>query len=44
MSSTPEELAALHKREYDKWAGVVKPRASNRSSGSKMMRQFSPRG
>jgi tripartite-type tricarboxylate transporter receptor subunit TctC len=22
--STPEELAALHKREYDKWAGVVK--------------------
>jgi tripartite-type tricarboxylate transporter receptor subunit TctC len=24
MGSTPEELAALHKREYDKWAGVVK--------------------
>jgi len=23
-TSTPEELAALHKREYDKWAGVVK--------------------
>ncbi|MEO7727819.1 MAG: tripartite tricarboxylate transporter substrate binding protein [Burkholderiales bacterium] len=22
--STPEELAALHKREYDKWASVVK--------------------
>jgi tripartite-type tricarboxylate transporter receptor subunit TctC len=24
MGSTPEELAALHKREYDKWAVVVK--------------------
>lgn len=24
ISSTPEELAALHKREYDKWAVVVK--------------------
>ena len=24
MSSTPEELAAIHKREYDKWGGVVK--------------------
>ncbi len=24
MGSTPEELAALHKREYDKWAEVVK--------------------
>jgi tripartite-type tricarboxylate transporter receptor subunit TctC len=24
QGSTPEELAALHKREYDKWAGVVK--------------------
>ena len=24
MGSTPDELAALHKREYDKWAGVVK--------------------
>ena len=24
QSSTPEELAALHKREYDKWGGVVK--------------------
>ena len=23
-SSTPEELAALHKREYDKWSSVVK--------------------
>ena len=23
-TSTPEELAALHKREYDKWASVVK--------------------
>jgi tripartite-type tricarboxylate transporter receptor subunit TctC len=22
--STPEELAALHKREYEKWASVVK--------------------
>jgi tripartite-type tricarboxylate transporter receptor subunit TctC len=24
MGSTPEELAALHRREYDKWAGVIK--------------------
>ena len=24
VSSTPEQLAALHKREYDKWGGVVK--------------------
>jgi tripartite-type tricarboxylate transporter receptor subunit TctC len=24
VSSTPEQLAALHKREYDKWARVVK--------------------
>jgi tripartite-type tricarboxylate transporter receptor subunit TctC len=24
MGSTPEELAALHKREYDKWGSVVK--------------------
>ena len=24
VTSTPEELAALHKREYDKWASVVK--------------------
>jgi tripartite-type tricarboxylate transporter receptor subunit TctC len=24
MGSTPDELAALHKREYDKWAAVVK--------------------
>jgi tripartite-type tricarboxylate transporter receptor subunit TctC len=24
VTSTPEELAALHKREYDKWGGVVK--------------------
>ncbi len=23
MSSTPEELGAIHKREYDKWGGVV---------------------
>ena len=23
-SSTPEELAALHKREFDKWSTVVK--------------------
>jgi tripartite-type tricarboxylate transporter receptor subunit TctC len=24
MGSTPEELAALHKREFDKWGSVVK--------------------
>ena len=24
MGSTPEELAALHKREYDKWGAVVR--------------------
>jgi len=24
MGSTPEELAALHKREYDKWGSVVR--------------------
>lgn len=24
VSSTPEDLAAMHRREYDKWGAVVK--------------------